>query len=365
MASPERFIGLMSGTSLDGVDAVMMEFSEAGHRVVAELFVPYDEALRTRLLGLHDPLAGEIHEASVVANLLSHIYAGATLKLLETTRGTARDVRAIGCHGQTIRHRPEAGYTIQLGNGALLAELTGITVVSDFRSRDIAAGGEGAPLVSAFHGALFAHPSVHRVIVNIGGIANLTDLPASGVITGFDTGPGNLLLDAWIQRHSGMPLDHEGAWAKSGQPLDSLLKALLAHEFFLRRPPKSTGRDVFSLPWLDRHLTGTEKPEDVQATLLALTVSSIENSIRSYCGNAEEVYLCGGGAHNMALVENLRKSLAGISLATTDGLGIGADWVEACAFAWLAYQALHGCTGNLPQVTGAKGPRILGAIYQT
>jgi anhydro-N-acetylmuramic acid kinase len=363
MDDAEHFLGLMSGTSLDGVDAVLVKFSANTQQVLGEAFFPYDESLRIQLLALHEPRPGELHESAMLGNRLALAYAQAANELLGKTRLSPDDVGAIGCHGQTIRHRPDSGYSIQLGNGALLAEQTGITVVCDFRSRDIAAAGEGAPLAPAFHRALFAHPSRHRVIVNIGGIANLTDLPPGRQVRGFDTGPGNMLMDAWIQRSLGESFDKGGAWAQFGRPMEKLLDALLAQEFFSRKPPKSTGRDTFNLAWLDRHLSGKEKPEDVQATLLALTTVSISRGIRSYCADAEEIYLCGGGAHNAALVTDLITALPGLHIATTEELGVGPDWVEACAFAWLARQALHGQPGNLPAVTGAKGPRILGAIY--
>jgi anhydro-N-acetylmuramic acid kinase len=210
---------------------------------------------------------------------------------------------------------------------------------------------------------MFSHPAAHRVIVNIGGIANLSDLPPSGDVRGFDTGPGNALMDAWIQRHLGKSFDKDGAWAQSGHPDDNLLNTLLADEFFSRKPPKSTGRETFHLPWVERHLTGRERPEDVQATLLALTTTSIARSVLSYCAGTTEIYLCGGGAQNRALIALLKAMLPEVPIARTDELGVGADWVEACAFAWLAHQALQRRPGNLPAVTGATGLRILGAIY--
>ncbi len=365
MAGKQLFIGLMSGTSLDGVDAVLMDFSDDKNRIVGDAFYPYEDSLRVKLLALHQPNAGELHEAAVLGIQLARMYAQAVDELLRKTGRLRQNIVAIGCHGQTIRHCPDAGYTIQLGNGALLAELSGISVVCDFRSRDIAAGGEGAPLVPAFHAAMFSHPSVHRVIVNIGGIANLSDLPppTSGV-RGFDTGPGNALMDAWIQRHLGKPFDKDGTWAQSGHPDAKLLNMLLAHEFFSRKPPKSTGRETFHLRWVEQYLTGREKPEDVQATLLALTATGIVRSIKSYCAGTTEVYLCGGGAQNGALGAVMKAMLPEVRIGPTDELGVGADWVEACAFAWLAHQAVQRRPGNLPAVTGARGPRILGAIYQ-
>lgn len=363
MASSELYIGLMSGTSLDGVDAVLMDFSGDRHRIVGESFLPYDEALRAQLLGMHETRFDELHEAATLGNKLAHIYASATRGLLRKCGVGAAQIQALGCHGQTIRHRPDAGYTSQLGNGALLAELTGITVVCDFRSRDMAAGGQGAPLVPAFHRAVFSHPSIHRVIVNLGGIGNLTDLPVSGRVRGFDTGPANILMDAWIRKNTGILFDRDGAWAATGTVADGLLAALLSHEYFSRKPPKSTGRDLFNLAWLELHLSGTENTEDVQATLLALTAASIAQDIKSYCAGAGEVYVCGGGARNTALLSSLRSALPHAMVSTTSDLGIDPDWVEACAFSWLARQALHLQPGNLPSVTGAIGSRVLGAIY--
>ena len=362
MESPDHYIGLMSGTSLDGVDAVLLKFSDRTHRIVGESFTPFEDSLRAKLLALHQPQSDEIHEAAVLGNELARIYARAVRDLLRKTRTSPASVQAIGCHGQTIRHRPDARYTIQLGNGALLAELTRNIVVCDFRSRDIAAGGEGAPLVPAFHQAMFANAKVHRVIVNIGGIANLTDL-GSVAIQGFDTGPGNMLMDAWIQRHLGKTFDRDGEWAQGGSCIHGILRKLIDDKFFSRIPPKSTGRELFNLAWLDKHLSGKENPRDVQATLLELTALSIARAIESHCNGVEEVYVCGGGAANPALMARISATLPGVPIATTAKLGIDPDWVEASAFAWLARQALLLQPGNLPSVTGATGPRILGAIY--
>lgn len=363
MASSELYIGLMSGTSLDGIDAVLMDFSGERHRILGDSFLPYDDVLRAQLLGMHETRFDELHEAAILGNKLAQMYASATRVLLRRCGLRAEEVQALGCHGQTIRHRPEAGYTTQIGSGAVLAELTGITVVNDFRSRDIAAGGQGAPLVPAFHHAVFAHPSIHRVIVNLGGIGNLTDMPVSGRVRGFDTGPANMLMDAWIRKNSGAAYDNDGAWAGSGTVVDGLLASLLSHEYFSRKPPKSTGRDLFNLDWLELYLTGSEDAADVQATLLALTVGSVAGDIRSYCRGAEEVYVCGGGAANAALLSSLKTALPHVRVATTADLGIDPDWVEACAFAWLARQTLHLRHGNLPSVTGAIGSRVLGAIH--
>lgn len=363
MKNPDRYVGLMSGTSLDGVDAVLLEFSGDRHRMTGTAFKPFDASLRSRLLALHDARTGELHEAAITGNELAVVYANAVRQLLKESRTAASAIQAIGCHGQTIRHRPESGYTIQLGNGALLAELTGNIVVCDFRSRDIAAGGEGAPLVPAFHQAMFAHRTIHRVIVNIGGIANITDLD-SGTVKGFDTGPGNMLMDAWIQRHRGETFDRDGAWAHGGACIPALLKSLLDHEYFSRPAPKSTGRELFNLEWLDSKLSSPKaQARDVQATLLDFTVASIADAIARNAASAKEIYVCGGGAANRELMKRLAAAFPNLVVKTTAALGVEPDWVEACAFAWLARQALLLRPGNLPAVTGAKGPRILGAIY--
>jgi len=353
----------MSGTSLDGIDAVLAAFENNTCKLLHSQFLPFDEALRLELLALNSAGVNELERAALVANELSRRYATTIQTLLAKAEITAEQVKAIGCHGQTVRHRPDLGFTIQLANPALLAELTGIAVIADFRSRDIAAGGQGAPLVPAFHAALFRHPKHHRVIVNIGGISNLTSLPPHGNVLGFDCGPGNLLLDAWAARHLGQPYDKDGAWAASGHLIPELLRQLLAEPFFAAPPPKSTGRDLFNLPWLEHFLTPGFAPADVQTTLLELTVKGIAATILEHCSTASEIYLCGGGAHNGALVRRLKQSLPNRSIALSDDLGVNADWVEAFAFAWLAKQTLDGNPGNLPEVTGAKGARILGAIY--
>lgn len=354
----------MSGTSLDGIDAVLVAFQEGGQsRLLHSHYTPYSAALRERLLKLHDPAFDDLGDSARLGIELARCYAVTVNELLSQANIPPAKVKAIGCHGQTIRHRPELGYTIQLGNPALLAELTGVTVIADFRSRDIAAGGQGAPLVPAFHAALLGHPQQHRVIVNIGGISNLTDLPPGGKVTGFDCGPGNLLMDAWTMRHLGKPYDKNGAWAASGQAISALLNKSLAHPFFQSEPPKSTGREAFNLPWLESMLNGTEAPQDVQATLLQLTARGIADAVNSYCKGTSAVYLCGGGARNGALVDELRNLLPSCGVGITDELGINADTLEAFAFAWLARQALHNLPGNLPSVTGAGHPCVLGAIY--
>ena len=362
MANAEHYIGLMSGTSLDGVDAVLVDFSGDQCRIIGKSFLPFDQSMRDRLMAIQGAQPNELHLAALLGNDLARLYAKCVHKLMDAERLSAGAAIAIGCHGQTIRHRPETGYTIQLCNGALLAELTGTVVVCDFRSRDIAAGGQGAPLVPAFHHSVFAHSSVHRVVVNIGGIANITDLNG-GKALGFDTGPGNMLMDSWAQLHLGKSYDKDGAWGRSGRCLDDLLQTMLAHKFFSSKPPKSTGRELFNSAWLNDHLSGNENPRDVQATLLALTAVSIAQAVNAYCKGAKELYVCGGGAANSALIECIARELPEMSIASTAILGIDPDRVEACAFAWLARQALLLRPGNLPPVTGAAGPRVLGAIY--
>jgi len=360
---PDYYIGIMSGTSLDGVDAVLAASSGTRVRVREKVHLPYPSRLRARLLALHDAGPDELHRSALLANELSALYASAVRRLLTRARVSARAVTAIGCHGQTVRHRPLAGYSLQLVNGARLAERTGITAVCDFRSRDIAAGGEGAPLAPAVHRALFADARRSRVIVNVGGIANITWLPVRGAVTGFDCGPGNCLLDAWIRLKRRKYYDAGGTWAASGRVVPSLLKKLLAHPFIRRRPPKSTGRDEFGLAWLQRALTGAERPVDVQATLLEFTATDIAQAVRSHCAGAREVFVCGGGARNGALLACLAALLPGQRIATTAALGVEPEHVEALAFAWLARQALRREPGNLPAVTGARGLRVLGAIY--
>lgn len=354
----------MSGTSLDGVDAVLARFNpDTRPQLLRTHYLPYDDTLRARLLALHHAQPDELHVAACLANDLARLYAQAVNTLTE--HFDSEPIHAIGCHGQTVRHRPDCGYTLQLGNAALLAELTGLTVVSDFRSRDLAAGGQGAPLVPAFHAEVAHHPGVHRVIVNIGGIANLTDLPPVGPVRGWDTGPGNMLMDAWIQSQHGVAYDKAGAWGASGAVQGDLLDQLMRTPYLMQPPPKSAGREQFNLDWLQTQLTRlgrTIAPADVQATLLEFTAASLARAINQACPTATEIYVCGGGAHNSALLARLRAHLPAPSIERTDALGIASDWMEAFAFAWLARQTLHHAPGNLPAVTGAHGPRILGAV---
>lgn len=362
LAMSDLYVGLMSGTSLDGIDAVLVDFAGNVPQLVAALCLPMGEALRADLLALQGAGADELHRAALAANAHSRACAEAVEQLLHQAGCRADQVHAIGNHGQTVRHRPECGYTLQIGNHALLAELSGIAVVGDFRSRDVAAQGQGAPLVPAFHQALFSSPQENRVLVNVGGIANLTVLPAQGVARGWDCGPGNVLMDLWIQRNLGKAYDADGAWAESGRVLPDLLQQLLAEPWFSLLPPKSTGRDLFHYDWLLSRLSGRrDRPEDVQATLCALTAQTIASAVRP--SKPQTVYLCGGGAHNACLCRMLADCLPEVRMSTTAELGVAPDWVEAYAFAWLARACLAGQPGNLPAVTGAQGLRVLGAIH--
>jgi anhydro-N-acetylmuramic acid kinase len=362
----ELYAGVMSGTSLDGVDAVIAEFAPSNGKPCALLsaaHLPFASDLAAELSALQRSGPDELARAMRAANALADTYADAIAAAVAEAKLAARDIVAAGVHGQTVRHRPDEGSTLQLNNPARVVERTGITVVADFRSRDVAAGGEGAPLVPAFHAALFGG-GTHRAVVNIGGIANVTDLPARGDVRGFDTGPGNVLLDFWHARHRGSPYDRDGAWAKSGRVDEFLLAALLAEPYFARKPPKSTGRDLFEAAWLIAKLGGrTLAPADVQATLLALTARTIADAVKAHGGDATEVLICGGGANNGALMSALAVLLSPRKVATTASQGVAVEHVEALAFAWLARESLARRPGNLPAVTGARGLRVLGAIY--
>lgn len=363
------YIGLMSGTSLDGVDAVLADFSNQHCRVLQHSALPLPPKLRAELFALNTAGHNELHRAALAANALVQTYAQAVRVLLTASRTPASAIRALGAHGQTVRHRPQAfdgiGYTWQLNNPALLAELTGITVVADFRSRDVAAGGQGAPLVPAFHQQVFSQPGRTVGVLNIGGIANLSVLTADGNVCGFDCGPGNALMDYWCQQHTGQAFDHNGAWAASGQVLPNLLAQWLAEPFLQQAPPKSTGRDLFNPVWLAQHLAGftNAKPEDVQATLTEFTARSCIDSVHRYGEGVTVLAVCGGGALNNYLMQRMQNLLPTTTVVTTDDYELPAQQVEAAAFAWLAQQTIRGATGNLANVTGARGARVLGAIY--
>jgi anhydro-N-acetylmuramic acid kinase len=364
------YIGLMSGTSLDGVDGVLAGFSGGGTiKTVATAYLPFPPALRDDLLRLQAPSENEIHREALAANGLAKVYGECVSKILGESGIAQAEVTAIGAHGQTIRHRPELGYTRQTGNSALLAELSGIDVIADFRTRDIAAGGQGAPLVPAFHQAVFGNEGETRVVANIGGIGNISVLDRGQASFGFDTGPGNVLMDAWIGQHGGQAYDANGAWAASGNEIPSLLADMMAEPYIALPPPKSTGRDLFHADWLNQKLAGyvSARPEDVQATLAAFTAESLADSIARHARNATAVYICGGGAYNSHLLQRLQQALQQRNhlalVHSTDVLGISPNHVEALAFAWLAERFVTRRAGNLPAVTGAKGPRILGALY--
>lgn len=352
----------MTGTSLDGIDAALVDFSCMPPRLIAAQGTPLSDDLRSQLLGLQSPQPNELHLAQLAANAHSDACANAIHALLAQAGFTASDIEAIGNHGQTIRHRPECGYTLQIGNHARLAEKTGISVVGDFRSRDVAAGGQGAPLVPAFHQALFASPTQKRALVNIGGIANISLLIPNQNTCGFDTGPGNVLMDLWINQHQGLRYDKDGAWAASGQVLPDLLAQFLQDPYFALKAPKSTGRDLFHQDWLDAHLTHrSDAPNDVQATLCALSARSIADTLRTQA--IDTLYVCGGGAHNQCLMSMLALELPESQITTTAALGVAPDWMETYAFAWLAKCCIDRHSANLPEVTGAEGRRILGAIW--
>ena len=361
--SGELFAGLMSGTSLDGVDAVLADFAVMPPRILARAHHAFDPALRAELLALNSPGAEELDRSARCANELARRYAAAVREVLSRAEVAPEALRAVGCHGQTVRHRPDRGYTLQLGNAALLAELCGARVVADFRSRDIAAGGQGAPLAPAFHAAVLRSAREHRAVLNVGGIANLTRLPATGEVAGFDCGPGNCLMDLWAGLHLGAPMDADGAWAAGARADPALLERLLDEPYFARRPPKSTGRDLFNEPWLRARLPASADARVVQATLLELTARSIAAAVARDCGGTQRVIACGGGVHNRALMARLGALLAPVPVESSAVHGIDPGLVEPLAFAWLARQTLLGEPASLPAVTGAKGARVLGAIY--
>jgi len=374
----EVFIGLMSGTSLDGVDGVAVDFSGDAIHVLTSASLEFQADFKTELLALNTPGSNELHRAALVGNAIAEAYADVVASLtgqlaaqgIPTTR-----VRAIGAHGQTVRHQPRLttaggstiGYTLQLLNPSLLAERTGVDVVADLRSRDIAAGGQGAPLVPAFHQQVFGQAGQTVSVLNVGGIANLSVLPGSvdRPVLGFDCGPGNVLLDAWCQQHTGAPFDAEGRWAGGGQCQPELLRLLMDEPFFGLEPPKSTGRDLFNGNWLKEKLKllPSFSPQDIQTTLTELTASSCAASIDRYASKSRTIIVCGGGALNRFLLQRLQALLPDARVETSDSHGLPPLQVEAAAFAWLARQTINRQPGNLPSVTGAAGPRILGAIY--
>jgi anhydro-N-acetylmuramic acid kinase len=359
----DLFVGLMSGTSLDGADAALVDFSGTHPRTLAFATVPFSTGLRDRILALSEPGSDSLELAGKVSLELAELYARAVEGALAAGGVDRKGVAAIGCHGQTVRHRPDLGFTIQINDAARLAELTAIDVVADFRRRDMAAGGQGAPLVPAFHEAMFRHPAASRCVVNIGGISNVTWLPARRHALGFDCGPGNVLLDGWTRRHLGSDYDDGGRWARQGRTDTSLLGRLMAEPFLAKSPPKSTGRELFRMAWLEERLDRDERPEDVQSTLTDFTARSIVDAIDRFCPATDEIYLAGGGARNDLLVERIESLAGGRPVAATDALGVPTAHVESMAFAWLAMKCVKREPIDLTAVTGARHARVLGAIY--
>jgi anhydro-N-acetylmuramic acid kinase len=366
----DYYVGLMSGTSADGIDAALVDFTNTAPTIIATHYTPHTPQIREKIFALSQKGEDEIRRLAELDVILGHAFANATNHLLQQTNITAKKVKAIGSHGQTIRHYPhqQYGYSLQIGDANIIAAKTGITTVADFRRKDIALGGHGAPLVPAFHHAMFASNKTNRAIVNIGGIANITLLPKKSIegIVGFDTGPGNALLDTWIETHRKQSHDERGEWGAQGVVQPDLLELLLADPYFTLTAPKSTGREYFNLYWLKSYLhkvNRTTNAIDVQATLVELTAQTIITAIQSYLPDGD-ILICGGGAHNLYLMLRLQ-ALAGeqYALDTTEAYGIHPDWVEAVAFAWLAKQTMHRLPGNLPSVTGASKAAILGGIY--
>lgn len=369
------YIGVMTGTSMDGVDLVAASFDPL--HLHATLTIPFEPELRDELMALTLPDDNEIDRMGKADVTLAKLIGHGINELIEKNHLDRSQIKAIGSHGQTIRHRPEHGFTLQIGDPNIITEITKIPVISDFRRRDMAAGGQGAPLVPAFHQAIFQHSSIHRVILNLGGIANVSLLPAGRPedVYGFDTGPANILMDAWCERYTGHPYDENGNWAAYGHPIRGLLERLQAHEYFSKEPPKSTGREDFNIDWLDDQLADwrndeleydelEDTPENVQATLLKLTTRAIKKAIYRSDLDTGEVYVCGGGAYNSHLLEQLRWRLRkhNWSVQSTSVLGLSPTWVEATAFAWLAMRFMTQQSGNLPSVTGAEGFRVLGTM---
>jgi anhydro-N-acetylmuramic acid kinase len=366
---PDHYIGLISGTSMDGIDAVLVRFGDRSIEVIGAGTSLYPDALREELLGAtRSPGSCTADVIGTLDHWVGECFRDAVLELLRETGVDPGNVRAIGSHGQTIRHRPDAErpFTLQIGNADIIAKGTGIDCVADFRNADLALGGQGAPLVPPFHEWLFRSADADRCVLNIGGIANYTFLPAApGPIGGFDTGPGNTLMDAWIRRHHNVDYDEEGRWAASGATNPALLEAMLADPYFAAAPPKSTGFEYFNDDWLSALPGGDIDPADVQATLADLTATTIADAIAEHAAQARELLICGGGVHNRDLLRRLAARLPSMTLASTADFGLDPDHVEACAFAWLAMRSMNGEPGNSPEVTGASRAAVLGAIHRT
>ena len=374
--SSRLFIGLMSGTSLDGVDGALCQITPQGKmQVLAHAFTPFDAGFRDALMALNQSGPDELHRSALAGNAITRHYAQVVSDLLAQSGQSAEAITALGAHGQTVRHRPlefdgteqhaAVGYTIQLINPALLAELSGIDVVADFRSRDLAAGGQGAPLVPAFHAGVFGRPGQCVASMNIGGISNLSVLMPDGAVRGWDCGPGNALMDHWCFRHTGQAFDRDGAWAASGQVVEPLLALLLQEDFLQLQPPKSTGRDLFNPNWLNSRLSGFRQaePQDVQATLTAFTAQACMRDVHRHAGTVQELVVCGGGALNLELMRQLQRGLPTLQVVSSEARGLPPLQVEAAAFAWLAFKCVQREPASLPSVTGARGARVLGAIY--
>lgn len=363
----ELFIGLISGTSMDAVDAVLVDFALEPLQIIATHNHPIPNELKQALIALSTSGADEINRAGQLDCQIGNLFAQATQTLLAKAKIPPHAVRAIGSHGQTIRHQPHLlhPFTLQIGDPNVISTTTGISTIADFRRRDIALGGQGAPLVPAFHEAIFRTPDKNRIILNIGGIANITCLPANlkHPVIGFDTGPGNTLLDAWIYRHSHQERDDNGNWGASGKINVTLLQQLLTDPYFALPPPKSTGREYFHLDWLNPYLSKPLAPEDVQATLTELTAVSIADAIKQFGLADGEILICGGGVHNRYLLERLQQHCSNYQVGSTAGMNVDPDWVEATCFAWMGRQTLLGKPGNIPSVTGASKAGVLGAIY--
>lgn len=362
----DLFIGLMSGTSMDGIDAVLVEFDESALKLVATKDFPYPAALRQQLLdAIAIPLDREIDNVADLNRATGECFRDAALALLEEAGVDAAAVTAIGSHGQTLRHQPNAKtpFSLQIGDPQLIANGTNIRTVADFRSADIAAGGQGAPLAPVFHEWLFRAPGKTRCVLNIGGVANVTVLADEQDTIGFDTGPGNSLLDAWIRKHRDEAFDRDGQWAADGSVDDELLQQFLSEPYFAYAPPKSTGFEQFNLRWIDAHDTSSIEPRDVQATLCALSAITVADAVTDFAPDTADLLVCGGGAHNPTLMSQLDSRLPGIAIAPTSVAGLDPDWVEAVAFAWLAMRHVQGLPGNLPSVTGASEAVLLGTLY--
>jgi anhydro-N-acetylmuramic acid kinase len=374
----ENFIGLMSGTSLDGVDGVLVAMAPGGQlQVKGHAFRAFDASFKSELLALNQSGPDELHRSALAGNQIARHYAQVVQDLLNQCHLQAQQITAIGAHGQTVRHRPlefdgdaaqqqaAVGYTLQLINPALLAELTNVDVVADFRSRDLAAGGQGAPLVPGFHHGVFAHAQSVVAVLNIGGISNISVLNPGALVTGWDCGPGNALMDHWCQLHTGEAFDRDGTWASKGRVHAALLSALLAEPFLQTQPPKSTGRDLFNPSWLAQHLQQHSgiAAVDVQATLTEFTAVACANDVKRFALDARQLIVCGGGALNGHLMQRLAHHLPQLTVCSSEAHGLPPLQVEAAAFAWLAFKTIHREKANLPSVTGASGARVLGAIY--